>query len=242
MSLRFLWNILLPCTLLFASSCVSSKKYKTLQSNNLSLDKENKDYQVRLQKAASVNDSLKTVLVRKDSVIDSLYTKIADMQVKKDKPKVVSARKASSLSKDQEYDKKAQFIYNFAAYIEWPVLYNGTDFVIGVEGDKDVIKKIENVIGSKKVGGKKVRVEKYNKVTKYHLVYVTGTRGNMFSSIKNEVKKNKTIIVTDDDIFANAGANICFTLDDDKVRYTVNKASIEKIGLKVSQELMRFSE
>ncbi|MFL5762963.1 MAG: YfiR family protein [Bacteroidia bacterium] len=243
MKTRLLWSALLSSALLFMSSCVSSKKYKALETAKISTDKENNDYRDHLKRSAIVSDSLKMVIVQKDSVIDSLNLKIADLQAKKEKPKAsVVAKKASSLTKDQEYDKKSQFIYNFAAYIEWPVLYNGTDFVIGVEGDDDVIKKIATVIGNKKVGGKKVRVEKYDKVTKYHMVYVTSSRDALFSSIKNDVKKNKTVIIADGEAFANSGANICFTLDDDKVRYTINKPSIEKVGLKVSQELMRFSE
>src|ERR1043165_5864425 len=243
MKLRLPWCILFSCLILGTSSCVSSKKYKALQSTNLTIDQANKDYQEKLKATAAKNDSLQAVIVMQDSIIDSLTIRIAEMDVKKEKPKVVaSSKKTSSLSKDQEYDKKSQFIYNFAAYIEWPVVYNGTEFVIGVEGDKDVLKKIENVIGNKKVGGKTVRVEKYNKVTKYHLVYITSPKGLLFNSIRNEVKKNKTVIICDDAALSASGAHISFMLDDDKVKYTINKPSIDKIGLKRSQELMRFSE
>ena len=48
--------------------------------------------------------------------------------------------------------------------------------------------------------------------------------------------------MTDDDALYAQGAHISFLMDDDKIRYTLNKPIIEKIGLKVSQELMRFSE
>jgi hypothetical protein len=236
------WLLFSVIIVFFLSSCVSKKKYRALETAKISADAENKNTRNQLKESMIEKDSLKRIIVWKDSVIDSLNLKIVDLQSKKEKPRTIVSKKASSLSKDQEYDKKSQFIYNFAAYIEWPVLYNGTEFVIGIEGDNDVIRKIETVIGNKKVGGKKVRVEKYDKVTKYQMVYVTSSRELLFSTIKNDVKKDKTIIVADDESFSSQGANICFILDDDKVHYTVNKPSIEKIGLKVSQELMRFSQ
>lgn len=231
-------RILFVITIIFLTSCVSKKKYLSLQETHAAVKNGNEQ---AIKKSYAVNDSLMMMLVKKDSVIDSLYTKIAELQLKKDKTKYI-AKKPSTLNKDQEYDKKAQFVYNFASYIEWPVIYNGTDFVIGIAGDKTVIKKIADIIGNKKVGGKKLKIEKYNKVTNYHLVYVTSSNSNLFSSIKNDSKKNKTILVSDDEALYNAGSHISFLMDDDKVRYTINKPSIEKIGLKVSQELMRFSE
>ncbi|CAN5493933.1 hypothetical protein BH10BAC1_BH10BAC1_06850 [soil metagenome] len=202
------------------------------------------DQDIQLSKIALVNDSLKTALERKNSTIDSLQNKLADIQAKKDKdkPKVYASKKTSNLTKDQEYERKSQFVYNFAAYIEWPVIYNGTEFVIGIAGDDDVVKKIKSTIGDKKVGGKKLRIEKYNKVTNYHLVYVTTSYSASFANIKTESKKNKTIIISDDYALFDAGAQISFIMNDDKVKYTINKTAIEKIGLKVSQELMRFSE
>ena len=87
-----------------------------------------------------------------------------------------------------------------------------------------------------------MKIEKYNKVTNYHIVYVTSSNSNSFATIKAESKKNKTLLVTDDDALYAQGAHISFLMDDDKIRYTLNKPIIEKIGLKVSQELMRFSE
>lgn len=192
-------------------------------------------------KTSAAYDSLRIELVKRDSIIDSLNLKLAEFQTKKEKPKVYSSKK-SSISKAQEYERKSQFLYNFAAYIEWPVIYNGTVFVVGVAGDKEAVNKIKKTIGNKKVGGKKLKIEQYNKVTNYHIVYITSSKTNVFTTIKNDSKKNKTILVSDDDALFSLGAHISFIMDDEKIKYTINKPIIEKIGLKVSQELMRFSE
>lgn len=241
MKLHTLQYIFLFVLFVCFSSCVSSKKYKALQETKALSQKENDQKEQKIKSLLILNDSLGHILISKDSIIDSLNTKITELQSKKEKPKNY-AKKSSTMSKDIEYDLKAQFIYNFAAYIEWPIIYNGTEFVIGVAGDDAAVKKIKQIIGGKKVGGKKLKIEKYDKVTNYHIVYVTASSTSSFSNLKNEARKNKTILVTDDVGLFDLGAHISFIMNGDKIRYTLNKVAIEKLGLKVSTELMRFSE
>ncbi len=244
MNTRILHCALLILFLAIISSCVSKKKFAESEKVREKAVAMLASRDGECAKTSAAYDSLKVLVLKKDSLIDSLVLKLSDFNQKKekDKTKIFASKKPSSMTKDQEYERKAQFVYNFAAYIEWPVIYNGTEFVIGVAGDDYALKKIRETIGTKKIGGKKVKIEKYNKVTNYHLVYVTSTNTAAFAAIKNDSKKNKTILISDDDALFYSGAHISFIMDEDKVKYAVNKASIEKVGLKVSQELMRFSE
>ncbi|MCW3085370.1 MAG: hypothetical protein JWP12_2736 [Bacteroidetes bacterium] len=197
--------------------------------------------QAENQKYRSMSDSLKFVVVSKDSLIDSLTVRLNEMAMKREKEKAKSTGsivKKSTLTKDQECEKKSLFLYNFTKYIEWPIEYNGTDFVIGVCGSDQMIKSLQDFMLQKKVSGKRITVEKYKKGAKYNVVYVTSAEMGNFSTIKNAVKKNKTLLVTDE---ASSGSHISFLLDQDKVRYIVDKIAIEKTGLKVGQELMRYS-
>lgn len=220
------------------SSCVSKKKYLALQTTSTAkesgLQAENKKYR-------SLSDSLKYVLVSRDSLIDSLTVKMNEMAMKREKEKVKSTAsvvKKSTLTKEQECEKKSLFLYNFTKYIEWPIEYNGTDFVIGVCGSDQMVKSLQDFMLQKKVSGKRIMVEKYKKGAKYNVVYITSGETGSFATIKNAVKKNKTLLVTDE---AASGSHISFLLDQDKVRYIVDKIAIEKTGLKVGQELMRYS-
>jgi hypothetical protein len=231
--LSFIYFILI---LLGLSSCVSRKKYKVLQGE-LSLKEEN--FKKERTQYLSLNDSLKYLVVYKDSVIDSLNNRLNEAASKKEKSKTFSGSyKKSILTKDQEYEKKSLFIYNFTKHIEWPIEFNGTEFIIGVAGDELAIKRLENFMQQKKVSGKKILVEKYKKGARYNLVYITSAQNGNFQMIWNAVRKNKTLIVTDDFM---QGGHISFTVDLDKVKYIVDKPAIEKTGLKVAQELIRYS-
>jgi len=218
-------------------SCVSKKKYLRLEKSSVdtvaTLSREKMQLQL-------MNDSLKRSLVLKDSMIDSLSFKLNEVTVKKDKDrgKTTVAAKKSTLSKEQEYEKKSLFLYNFTKLVEWPIEYNGTEFVIGVVGDEQWVKQLQGFMAQKKVSGKKIIVEKYKKGARYNVVYVPSSEMGAFSVVKNAVKKTKALLVTDD---AAPGTHISFMLDQDKVRYLVDKVAIEKAGMKVGQELMRYS-
>lgn len=229
-------SLLLFSIVLFGlTSCVSKKKYMQLrQDTSLTescLEAEKAGYRKQ-------SDSLRMLVVRKDSLIDSLGMRLNEFVIKREKAKGATVVKKSTLTKEQECEKKSLFLYNFTKYIEWPIEYNGTDFIIGVSGPDQTVKMIQDFMAQKKVGGKKIIVEKYKKGARYNVVYVTSSDTGNFSSIKNFVKKNKTLLVTDD---AASGSHITFLIDQDKVRYVVDKVSIEKVGLKVGQELMRYS-
>lgn len=220
--------------LISLSSCVSKRKYTALQ-NDLSVRED--AFKSEKSKYLTENDSLKYLIAYKDSLIDSLNNKLVSTKREKTKMPVVALKK-STLTKDQEYEKKSLFIYNFTKHIEWPIEFNGTEFIIGVAGDETAIKQLEIFMSQKKVSGKKIVVQKYKKGARFNLIYVTSSATNSFHVIKNFVKKNKTLLVTDD---LTNGSHISFTIDLDKVKYLVDKPSIEKTGLKVGQELMRYA-
>ena len=217
------------------TSCVSKKKYLSLQKENTAKETS---LVLEKQRLKTQNDSLSALLVAKDSLIDSLNIKLGEVAMKKEKEKGKPSAKKSTLTKEQEYDKKSLFIYNFTKHIEWPIEYNGTEFIIGVASDEKVLKQLQEFMLEKKVSGKKIIVEKYKKGKKYNLVFVAASENGNFQAIKNANQKNKTLIVSDDNL---SGCHISFIIDQDKIRYIVDKIGIEKTGLKVGQELMRYS-
>lgn len=221
--------IFLMFTMAFGS-CVSKREF-------LKSEIKNKEQENILSTLSKSNDSLYLALEAKDAIIDSLNYKVSGITLKKTKNS--SEGKKGSLSKRQESDKKAVFIYNFTKYIEWPVEYNGIDFIIGVLGDEQTLRQLQEFMSLKKVAGKKITVEKFSKNGKYNLVYITSLSNSSFEDIKNRFKKYKTLLVTDTE---TPGSHISFSIEKDKIKYTLNKIAIEKVGLKVGQELIHYSE
>lgn len=236
-TLRY-YHLLLLVAFFAFSSCVSKKKYAELQTKTMAKDTA---FALERAKLQTIGDSLLYIVARKDSIIDSLSVKLNELAIKKEKEKAktpLSSAKRSTMSKEQESEKKSLFLYNFTKHVEWPIEYNGTEFIIGVAGDDQTVKALQEFMLQRKVSGKKIIVEKYKKGSRYNVVYITSANSYSFSGIKTSVKNNKTLLVTDDSI---SGSHITFVIDQDKVRYLVDKQSIEKSGMKVGQELMRYS-
>ncbi|MCE3280929.1 MAG: hypothetical protein K0S44_3120 [Bacteroidetes bacterium] len=229
--------IIVAISIIGLASCVSKKKY--VETNKKLIQKDS-FLVLETNRLNMLNDSLKWELASRDSIIDSLSVRLNETISRKAKTrsKTGNSIKKSTLSREQEYEKKSLFIYNFTKLIEWPIEYNGTEFKIGVVGDEFSMLHLRTFMAQKKVTGKKIIVEKYKKGARYQVIYITNSGMNSFENVKNSIKHNKTLLVTD---HAAAGTHISFMMDEDKVRYTVEKDLIEKSGLKVGQELMRYS-
>jgi len=127
-------RVLLFISALLLFSCVSKKKYNAAIEQNKVLADEKISLEELLNKLAMENDSVK----QENDVLDSLIRVERDKNVvankkESNKPKA----KKSSLSKADEADKKALFIYNFTSYVSWPKFANDK-FLIGFVGNSAI--------------------------------------------------------------------------------------------------------
>lgn len=145
----------------------------------------------------------------------------------------------------QETDYKAYslFVYNFMKYIEWPSeSQNKQVFVIAVFGDSPIFKELEILAASKKYKGKPIQVKKIITVddkTECDLLYVASSKSANLKTILPLIKNKTMLLVAERDGMAKKGADISFTtLDDDVLKFEINKKAIESHHLKISSTLI----
>lgn len=225
-------------------SCVSKKKYASLENQFNTVSSEKSSLEEVLQKLAIENDSIK----KEYSSLDSLYrtereknASVATNKKDSKEPKEYKAKKKSTLTKAQEYDKKALFIYNFASYISWPVI-KGDRFAIGIVGESPINGYLASYTNGKTISKFPVVVEPYKSGSLYQIVFVSSSGVKDFSKIKKEIQGKQVLLVTDNTILDKIGAHISFDVEGDKVNFTVNKPAIEKAGMSVSSKLINFSQ
>lgn len=137
----------------------------------------------------------------------------------------------------QEVDYKAYslFVYNFMKYIEWPD-GNG-EFVVGVLGDSPIIKELQNLAKTKKPRGRTLVVKKIttaDEALNCHLVYVSDGKSSLLKQLTEKVKGKPVLIVGEREGLARKGAALSFMTDeDDTLKFEINKAALEKNGLKI---------
>ncbi|WP_296622337.1 YfiR family protein [Marivirga sp.] len=149
------------------------------------------------------------------------------------------------LAQEKNYRFHKVFFYSFTKYIEWPEEKKKGDFVIAVLGDSEIIPLLKEMAEIKKVGDRSIKVVKLDEVNKgefYHILFVPTEKNQSFTSIKNNLKDQPCLLVTESEGMARNGSMINFKDVNGKLRFEVNTNTLESSGLKMSQELTRFGE
>jgi hypothetical protein len=144
----------------------------------------------------------------------------------------------------QETDYKAYtlFIYNFMKYVEWPESANKGEFIIAVVGDSPINKELQNLAGQKKLKGRTIVFKKCNtaeEAMNSHLVFLPSNRSALVKTFKEQTKGLPVLIVGEREGLAKKGAAISFvTLEEDELKFDINKKDIEQHNLKVANQLV----
>lgn len=141
----------------------------------------------------------------------------------------------------QKTKYQSLFIYNFAKYIKWPGDFNDGKFVIGVLGDSEITEDLEKMVAIKKqIHGLQMEVTKIKSLddmVSCNLLFVTEKFCENIEEVHNSLNGTPTLIVTDKSGMAEQGAAINFVEKDGKIRFELNQAGTEGLGLKISTSL-----
>ena len=159
-----------------------------------------------LNKLALENDSLK----QENDLLDSL------IRIERDKNALVNKKdnlkpkaKKSSLSKVDEADKKALFIYNFTYYVSWPK-FSADKFLIGFLGNTGVKTILENYTKGKSFAKAPIEVQSYKAVSNYQLIFVSAAGADDFDKIKKENLGKTVLVITENTMYNKIGGHIVF--------------------------------
>jgi hypothetical protein len=145
-------------------------------------------------------------------------------------------------AQDVDYKSYTLFVYNFIKYIEWPEAKSQGDFVVGVLGDSPVLAELEKLAATKKAKGRTIIIKRFaslEKVTDCHLLYVTSSKSSSIKALKEMAKNKPMLIVGEREGLARKGAALSFvTIDDDVLKFDINKAEIEQHNLKIPGTLL----
>jgi len=136
---------------------------------------------------------------------------------------------------------KALFMYNFTKYIEWPPSVRQGDFIIAVLGNSPMTKELEIIAAKQKVGTQNIVVKTFNSVDEIdycHILFVPASKSSLLAQIIEKVSGKSVLIITDKEGMASQGSGINYVKDGDRIKYELNKKSIEKRGMIVNSALV----
>ena len=150
----------------------------------------------------------------------------------------------SAKAQETNYKAYTLFIYNFMKYIEWPEAQSKGDFVIGVLGDSPISKELQALVASKKLKGRNIVLKKCNTpedALSCHLIYVSDSKSSTVKTLKEQTKDKPVLIVGEREGLAKKGAGLSFvTLEDDELKFDINKKEIEQHQLKIASSLVNL--
>jgi hypothetical protein len=146
-----------------------------------------------------------------------------------------------------EYRVKAEFLYNFAKFVEWPRrAFPGPDtpFTICLAGDpfRGVL---ERTIRGETLNGRLLTVRRIaaaEEVRGCHLVYVNESEERRSAEIIKAVGNEPMLTVGDTAAFMNNGGMIRFTERGRRIRFEINVAAAERASLRVSSRLLKLAD
>jgi hypothetical protein len=144
----------------------------------------------------------------------------------------------------QEYQYHKVYIYNFTKYIQWPTEKQKGDFVIGVVGKSSMIKELETMAQNRMVGAQKIvvkQIEGPSDAEGCHVLFIPANKSGMFTQFKTQLGGKPVLFVTEKNGLSKEGSDINFVLVDGKLKYEMNKSSLDKAGLKVMPDLMKLA-
>ncbi len=137
------------------------------------------------------------------------------------------------------YKIQSLFLYNFCKHVKWENTSADT-FTIGVYGNTTAFSEIKKNLEKKIIWGKNIKIVEISSMEELgncHLAYMPKSNKKKIIAFISGVDMSNTLLVTEDDMTAN-GAAISFVFEQSKMKFKIDKAKIEQVGLKVSSSLV----
>ena len=146
-----------------------------------------------------------------------------------------------------EYQLKAAFVYNFAKFVDWPPnVFSKPEspFAICILGDDPFGSVIDDALRGKTVADHPVVVRRdkdAGAARRCQIVFVSASEKHRLPDILESLQGANVLVVGDFGGFAAAGGAIELTLQDDRVRFSINPAAADGAGLKISSQLLALA-
>jgi hypothetical protein len=149
--------------------------------------------------------------------------------------------------KPSEYEVKATYLYNFSKFVDWPP--NGAhsqsdSFTICVLGEDPFGPALNTTLADESIAGKSVvakRIPTSQDAVNCRVLFISSSEDKQLKQIFTILGDASILTVSDLPQFTQRGGMVQFLLEDNKIRFEVNLASAQRVGLSFSSELLKVA-
>lgn len=156
----------------------------------------------------------------------------------------------------KEYELKAVYLYNFLQFVQWPentrTLSKDGTMIIGILGESpfgDSLDDLRRVIRQRNMtpvkfvyyGSYEDVVRESRDIASCHLLYLCSSEQGRFNRIVADLNDAPVLTVADSGNFLLSGGMITLVESRGKIRWEVNRTTMDKAGLRVSAQLLSMA-
>jgi hypothetical protein len=153
----------------------------------------------------------------------------------------------AQLAKPSEYQVKAAYLSNFGKFVDWPARpQSGRDepFNICVFGEDPFGRALDAAVEGETIDRAPMvarRIQKPEDATSCRILFIGSTEGSQLQAALAAVGGSNVLTVGESPDFARRGGIVQFVLQGSKVRFEINLAAAQQMGLKLSSELLKLA-
>jgi hypothetical protein len=143
---------------------------------------------------------------------------------------------------------KATFLYNFAKFTEWSTekLATGSKgLTICLLGEDPFRGSLDNLIKGKSVKSRPIEVRQIDSLEaakECELLFVSQTETQNFVKNKQALRARPILTVGEAANFIDVGGQVQFFIEENKVRFEIDVAAVEKAGLKIDARVLNIAK
>ena len=161
---------------------------------------------------------------------------------------LLAARPALAQPEAEEYEIKAAFLYNFAAYVEWPDdrLQSDQDpIVFGVVGAPELADNLEMLGAVRNINGRAIevrRIRRRDDADGLHILFIDASLQERADELLSDALGQGVLTVTESQDERHPDSIINFQIVDAKVRFDVSLSRAQEVGLSISSQLLQVAQ
>jgi hypothetical protein len=142
-----------------------------------------------------------------------------------------------------EAELKAALLYNFASFSQWPADQASDTFVIGVIGDKDLVKALRSIEGQS-LGGRRIAVRALDEADdpeSVQVLFVSGISERSMAAILARTLDAPVLTVGVHERFTSLGGIIRLFEDHGHMRFEVDTARASAAHIRISSRVLNLA-
>ena len=148
----------------------------------------------------------------------------------------------------KEYQVKAAYLFNFTKFVDWPpksFANASAPIVIGILGDDPFGPLLDGLVKGETVHNRKltvIRARQIDDLKSCQIVFVGKSEESHIPQILAALGDASILTVGETEGFAKRGGIVNFYLDENKVRFEINRDAARKHGLNISSRLLSLAK